>query len=404
MYSRYSLRDMSDLKPNSRCPTDKQINILLLGPTGVGKSTFINALVNYLINDTLKEAERDTMKVIISACFHYDGTRITLGDQDAFEQFSTEGQSATQQCRSFLFPIGDRIIRFIDTPGVGDVRGLDQDAANFQEILNYIAQYEHLNGVCIMLKPDEQRLNILFRFCVNELLRHLHKEAKENLMFIFTNSRATFYSPGASKRLVDALLAQHATEYDVTIPFVKANTFSLDNESFRYLALRKQGVELDEYQTESYVRSWEYSVREYGRMMEYIVTRPLHAVSDTLSLNEAEQLIRKLSRPIAETAKNIEDNIQLAKDHKKRILEDPSLASQGVPQLNVTITPLSQPRTVCISDSCCRVIDDGKDKKIEYISICHDQCYLRGVLQETLADPRLEECTAINYKTGRIFI
>ncbi|CAF3866599.1 unnamed protein product [Rotaria sp. Silwood1] len=95
---------------------------------------------------------------------------ITIGEQDEHEQFSDAGHSNTQHCRSFVFPISDRNLRFIDTPGVGDTRSIEQDAKNFQEILTFIAQYEYLNGVFILLKSNEERLNIFFRFCVNELL------------------------------------------------------------------------------------------------------------------------------------------------------------------------------------------------------------------------------------------
>ena len=132
--------------------------------------------------------------------------------------------------------------------------------------------------------------------------------------------------------------------------------------------------------------------------MEYIVTRPIHAISNTLSLNEAEQLVRKLPRPIAETVRLIEDNIQLAKDHKKKVLENPEIASQGIPQNDVTVTVLKHPRTVCVGDDCCRVIEEGGDMKIEYLSICHDNCYLKGVVQETLYDPKLEDCIAMHPK------
>ena len=77
--------------------------------------------------------------------------------------FGLKGESSTQQCRSFVFPIGDRNLRFIDTPGIGDsIRGFKQDTKNFQEILTYIVQYEHLNAVCILLKSNEDRSNITF--------------------------------------------------------------------------------------------------------------------------------------------------------------------------------------------------------------------------------------------------
>jgi hypothetical protein len=302
-----------------------------------------------------------------------------------------------------VFPIGDRNLRIIDAPGIGDTRGLEQDTKNFHEILTYISQYEHLNGICILLRPNEERLNILFRFCVNELLRHLHKSASENIIFVFTSARATFFKPGATSKILRALLEQHAQEHNVQVPFSKANTFLLDNEAFRYLALRRNGIELNNDQTSSYQKSWDHTVNEYSTLMGHIATRPLHAVSNTLSLNEAEQLVRKLTRPIAETAKLIEQNIQLAKQHKQNVLKNPQAASQGLPQNDVRILRLTHPRTVCVSEKCCRSITINDETKIEYISKCHEQCYLKGVVQESINDRRMRECEAMHFNTGKIF-
>jgi GTPase SAR1 family protein len=396
------------IKANRHCAPDKEINVLLLGQTGVGKSTFINGLANYLCNDTLDQAVDDRMQSVIPSSFSFtdqetfEQKMIYIGTEDEHENLNEGGHSRTQHCRSFVFPVGDRNLRIIDAPGIGDTRGLEHDTKNFHEILTYISQYEHLNGICILLKPNEERLTILFRFCVNELLRHLHVSASENIIFVFTNARSTLFAPGATSQILRTLLEKHKTDYNVTVPFTIVNTFLLDNEPFRYLALRRQGIELNQEQTLSYEKSWNHTVKEYARLMSHIVKCPLHGVSNTLSLNEAEQLVRKLTRPIAETAKLIEENIELAKQHKQNVLKNPQIASQGIPQQDARINKLKHPRTVCVGKHCCRLITVNNEQKVEYISNCHEECYLTGVVQETMNDPRMLDCEAINAETGKI--
>ncbi|CAF3682726.1 unnamed protein product [Rotaria sordida] len=383
-----------------------EINVLLLGQTGVGKSTFINGLANYFCNDTLDEAVNDQIQAVIPSLFCYtdDDTfeekYIKIGQINESENTTVFGQSCTKQCQSFIFPIGNRNLRIIDAPGIGDTRGLEQDTKNFHEILTFISQYEHLNAICILLKPNEERLSILFRFCINELLRHLHISARDNIIFIFTNSRSTFFKPGSTSINLKELLKQHKEQYDVDVPFTKENTFLLDNEPFRYLALRRNDIQLNNEQTLSYQKSWDHTVKEYSNLMSHIVTRPLHAVSNTLSLNEAEQLIRKLTRPIAETTRLIQQDIQLAQQHKENVLKNPRIASQGIPQNQVSIHQLDHPRTVCTNEKCCRSIYVNNQTKIEYISKCHEECYLKGVVQETIKDPRMRECEIMHYRTG----
>ncbi|CAF4211480.1 unnamed protein product, partial [Rotaria magnacalcarata] len=109
----------------------------------------------------------------------YQSIQVTVGTPNKNENSENNGQSSTQLCRSYLFPIGDRLIRLIDGPGVGDTRGMDHEARNFEHILSYISHYEHLNGICILFKPAETRLTIFFRYCIKELLRHLHVNAKD---------------------------------------------------------------------------------------------------------------------------------------------------------------------------------------------------------------------------------
>ncbi len=407
MATRRTSQKGSVIKPNRTCSSEREINILLLGQTGVGKSTFINAFANYIVNDTLEQAINDEMQAIIPSSFSFtnpesfDERVIVVGEVDEYEQLHETGGTCTRHCRSYVFAVGDRNLRFIDTPGIGDTRGLEKDAENFHEILTYIAQYEHLNAVFIMVKPNEERLTILFRFSINELLRHLHVSVTDNLVFVFTNARSTYFMPGSTKTILRSLLDENHQTYDVEVPFSRQNTFLFDSEPFRYLALCKNGVQLDNEQTQSYSKSWDHSVKECTRLMEHIATRPLHAVCNTLSLNEAETLVQKLPRPIAETIKLIEENIQLVKEHKKKVLENSQIAPEGIPQNAAEVVPLEHPRIVCTGEKCCRVIEVGTEKKLEYLSICHDECYLKGVIQETVNDPRIGKCTEMDPEEGK---
>ena len=227
---------------------ETDINILLLGETGVGKTTFINAFVNFLLHETLDDALQGDLKVLIPCSFtvtdkvSFDSVKVLVGTPDNNEDNEIDGRSATQGCRSYIFRLGNRWIRLIDGPGVGDTRGADHEARNFENILTYISQYEHLNGICILLKPTITRLSIYFRYCVKELLRHLHVNAKDNLMFVFTNARASFYQPGDTTPILKGLLKDLHAKNGVEVPFTHDNTFMFDNESFRFLAACKHGI------------------------------------------------------------------------------------------------------------------------------------------------------------------
>jgi GTPase SAR1 family protein len=402
-------RPQSDfLKINENCPPDQEINILLLGQTGVGKTTFINAFTNYLIYDTLDEAIVGDMQVPIPSSFSFTdpGTfeqkTITVGNENNGERANENSQSGTEQCRSFVFPIGHRNLRLIDTPGMGDTRGSEQDNKNFFEILTYISHYEHLNGICIFLKPNEERLTISFRLCIKQVLHYLHSDASGNIIFIFTNARSTFFMPGSSKKLLQILLDEHRNNNNnVEVPFTRDNTFFLDNEPFQYLALSRNGIKINNEQIESYRKSWDHNVKEYQRLMDYISKCSLHGLADTLSLNEAEQLIRKFPRPIAETIRLIQQNIQLAKESKKELLKNQHSTPYKLPQYIVQIETLRRPKLVCFSKNCSRIVDVNGMKRIIYRN-CQEKSYLNGVIQEVIRDSKIAQCKVIDNKTGKL--
>ncbi|CAF3719844.1 unnamed protein product [Rotaria sp. Silwood1] len=378
------------------------INILLLGQTGVGKTTFINAFANYLVYNSLDDAIHGKLQEVIPAWFTFldkntfEEKTITIGTPNQSEQKGHVGQSCTRECQSFVFRINNRKLRLIDAPGIGDTEGVLQDEKNFEDILAYISQFDYLNGICILLKPNEERLHILFRFCIKELLRHLHVHAKENIMFVFTNARATSFQPGPSAPLLRGLLKSLKDQSNTEVPFSKENSFLFDNEAFRFLALCKNGIQFDPEEKKDYSRSWNYTIIEFSRLISRIIKCDKHATRDTLSLNEAQQLIRKLSRPIGEISTLIQENLQLAEQHKKNIMSNRSPTPQILLQKDAEIIPLGYPRTVCTNKKCTKVITINGIEKVDYTSHCHPHCYLNGVEQEIIGHEKLKDCASMN--------
>ncbi|CAF1587331.1 unnamed protein product [Rotaria magnacalcarata] len=293
-----------------------EINVLLLGETGVGKSTFINAFVNYLKFDTLQQAEQGEPIVLIPVSFlvtvgdRFDEIIVNFGDVDSNEDHAHQGQSVTQQCKSYVFDLNNRFrLRLIDTPGIGDTRGFNQDAKNIDHILNYINSLPHLNAICLLLKPNASRLNVFFRSCVQQLITYLTPEGYNNILFCFTNARETFYAPGDTGPLLRRMLND---EHLNAIPFKKENTFCFDSESFRYLAARKSRIDFDEYQKQEYFNSWNISVKESMRLLNFIQRCEQYRLEEWLSPRKAALDIAMLALPLMETLRLIIYNAKLA--------------------------------------------------------------------------------------------
>ena len=141
-----------------------------------------------------------------------------------------DGQSATQFPREYTFETETTRYHLIDTPGIGDSRGIQKDRENFDNILAFLTYYAKINAVVVLLKPNSSRLTIAFKFCVLELLKHLHKSLLRNIIFAFTNSRGTFYRPGDTLPVLKELLKEK--KIDITLS--PKTYFCFDNEAFRY--------------------------------------------------------------------------------------------------------------------------------------------------------------------------
>ncbi|XP_054152819.1 uncharacterized protein LOC128951594 [Oppia nitens] len=299
-----------------------EINILLLGETGVGKTTFINAFANYLNNDSLEQAVNSKLLCLIPTQFvvtdvDYQVRQVSFGG-DNNENFDSPGQSTTQQCRAYCFTYDDKntdhkiLVRLIDTPGVGDTRGTDQDKHNLDHVLQFISQYEVLHLICILMKPDEKRLTNSFEYCLKQLLSYLDKDATNNMVFVFTNTRPTFYKPRNTPALLKQVLDQLEKQTSGARILLDRHTmYCVDNDSFQYLIAVKNGINFEADWLANYELSWQRSVDECKRLLNYVTVgqsrKPLqpHRIQNTVSINETRRLILALSKPLLNITEDI---------------------------------------------------------------------------------------------------
>ncbi|XP_049823906.1 uncharacterized protein LOC109608186 [Aethina tumida] len=404
--------DLSEKMKSINLKSD--VNILLLGESGVGKSTFVNAIVNYLHFRSFKNAEKNNLQVLIPAefCitdkFNKPKTVLVGAKNDKNENLNL-GESATQDVQTFVFPIynGHTKVRFIDTPGLGDTRGFDQDDSNCESILAYLGKLHELHAIAILLKSTNTRLNPGFEYCINKILSQLDKSAANNILFCFTNCRGANYTAGDTYALIEKVIAKIKNNPPhVVIPFDK-NKFCFDNESFRYLAAVKNNVQFDDEVRKSSMQSWFKSSHECWNMLKYIVgdasTKPLtpHMVKNTVSINETRRMINQLSQPMLDISQNIENNIRILERHKVKISEtnktvDELKRNLFMPVINLETTKLTQPVTVCSDKKCVEIIKIEGINSTHYKTRCHDPCYLTNVQKEMVGDPGLIHCAAMN--------
>ncbi|XP_058261378.1 uncharacterized protein LOC131362776 isoform X2 [Hemibagrus wyckioides] len=147
--------------------------ILIVGETGVGKSTLINSMVNYLLG--VESEDRIWCEIIE-----------TKGDQtDSQTHAVTVYDVFTEHCPFSL--------TVIDTPGFGSTEGKKEDlsvAESLHELFKSKNGVHELDAVCLVMFSSTVRLTERLYYVFNAVLSLFGNDVEKNIVLFITHASA----------------------------------------------------------------------------------------------------------------------------------------------------------------------------------------------------------------------
>ncbi|MBN3289479.1 STXA protein, partial [Polypterus senegalus] len=177
-------------------------NIMVLGATGSGKSTLINAMVNYILGVEWKDDFR--FKLI-----HEETSKSQASSQtSAVTAYEMNYQDYFKVPYSFTI---------VDTPGFGDTTGVQRD----KQITNQIREcfssplgVQHITTVCFVVQASQARLTHTQKYIFDSILSIFGKDIANNILVLIT------FADGQRPPVLDAIMESN-------IPFPKDDKGSL---------------------------------------------------------------------------------------------------------------------------------------------------------------------------------
>ncbi|KAM3609333.1 uncharacterized protein V6R79_013169 [Siganus canaliculatus] len=301
---------LSRITIGEKTPGRANKTILLVGETGTGKSTMINALVNYVMGvkwedeiwfEIVKEGQR-------SQAFSQ------TSDVVVYEIFGFEGEAV-----NFSLTI-------VDTPGYGDTRGKTHDAKVRQRLLDLFRSRDgvhEVNAVGLVLKATENRLSDRLKYIFDSVVSLFGKDIEKNIVAVVTHSDG-LPPKNALGALLEAKIKCAKNEKNMPVNFLFNN------------AQRDQRDEDTEMALENAWRLTTKGMQRFSKFLEEIQPQKLKTTIEVLNsriqltaaihnLQERIKSADETQRAIRQTQSELErnrDNLERDKNFTLEVLEE----------------------------------------------------------------------------------
>ena len=182
--------------------------IMVVGSTGSGKTTTVNAMINHVLGVQWKDNYR--LKMIHELSNNQGGG--TIGNQ-------AHSQTQFVSCYTLPYMEGFKIpynLTIVDTPGFGDTRGIEYDKVITEQIRRFFHTkgsegIDHIDAICFMAQAGNPRLTPTQQYVFDRILAMFGKDIKKNVLVLFTF--ADGQKPQALSAMLEAGILEHESNF-----------------------------------------------------------------------------------------------------------------------------------------------------------------------------------------------
>ncbi|XP_029985296.1 uncharacterized protein LOC115415801 [Sphaeramia orbicularis] len=275
-----------------RKPHQSNKTMVLVGETGTGKSTLINAVFNYVQGVTWE-----------------DNVWFEIADKDGDTRRQSESQTRTvtvyEMCGGGTV---DLCVTVVDTPGYGDTRGVDRDQHITTGFLDLLCSHEGVDGVDlvgVVLKATDNRLSDRLLYVWDSVTSLFGKDLDRNMVALISHSDGM--------KPEDALRALE----DAHVPLSKDQ----NQEPLYFLFNNRQTTPRQKRTVRHLQSSWQTSTDGLKELMDFMHKREPQNLKTTLEVLQErirlESCIRKLKEELdgTDAPLNTDESLDQAVDH-----------------------------------------------------------------------------------------
>ena len=387
------------------CLGDQQrtINVLLIGETGVDKSTWINAFANYCSFYSLEDAVKAGGLFPIPSTFTITDPQTkqqinisSHGKLPTPTQITRAGESVTRSPNEYVFQHANSHIpiNLIDTPGLFDTHDAgtsthDTDHQRLDNIFKSLSAYQEIHAIFILMKANVTRLSAAFQYTLTDIFKRLDKSACSNVIFIFTNAASSNFKTDETQPILQQFLKDK--NLPIALPPEKPTIYCFEQNTVKYLAECKNSIPHDEDDEEDAQRNWNKSVKSTKELVDYICSLEPHSLEVMMSINNANHMVSVTSKLLLNTIRCIfkaVNDMEEKKNEEERMKEETTRHSQRpanrkrdswgwyIVKTKLGYEALGQTNVVCESGPCSRVVEG----RIVHPQVCCEDCMASGFI------------------------